>query len=81
MARVVDEDRHSDQVSQTATGSLQGLIEKREYGTNLRVKVPGDRLMVEVFGRDLTCQREERPARDTCLSAFSILKANPLKCG
>ena len=62
IAGVVDEDGHAHHVSQTATGSLQGLIEKREYGTNLRVKVPGDRLMVEVFGRGLTCQPNGFPA-------------------
>ena len=42
-ARVVDKDGHTHHVSQTATGSLQGLIEQREISAHLRVKVPGDR--------------------------------------
>jgi len=62
IAGVVDEDSHAHHVSQTAAGSLQGLIEKGEYSARLRIKVSDDRLTVDVFRRGLTCQPDGLPA-------------------
>src|SRR5215831_19326241 len=42
VARIVDEDRHSDEVDEAAAGALQGLVHEVEDHAHLRVEIAGN---------------------------------------
>src|SRR2546426_7926157 len=62
VTRLLDEDRHRDEVRERAAGAPQRLVDQREHAMRLGLEVTGDVLAIAVHCRGLAGQPDDAPA-------------------